>query len=238
MNEEKKQDIPIEENKINEEEKELNVIIPEGMPPIPELEEDDKEESLEEDKDEIDVLREKFKKAKAESRDYKDKWMRSVAEFDNYRKRTQKEKKQWIQNANAKLIREIISVLDNFDRTLDNVKSSDNIVVFKDGLELVYQHLMDILYKEGLEAFESIGKEFNPEVHDAMMMIESDEYPEGIIAQEFEKGYRLNNTLLRPARVIVSKGPATPTTKDNEIENKETKDEELSPNNPIKPTEE
>jgi molecular chaperone GrpE len=111
-----------------------------------------------------------------------------------------------IKNANENLILQLLDTLDNFQRALNSAKTSDDYESFHKGVELIYNHLKEILTKEGLKEIEAIGKPFDPNFHEAVTQAESDKYKEGVIMDEISKGYMLNNRLLRASKVVVSKG--------------------------------
>ncbi len=137
-----------------------------------------------------------------------DKHLRLAAEFDNFRKRTARQYEDMIRVANQNIISQILEVVDNFERALEAAdKSSDHDSLYK-GMKLVYKNLYDILTREGLEPIEAVGREFDPNLHEAMMQIDSDEYPEGTVVQEITRGYKLAGKVVRHSRVSVSKGPA------------------------------
>ena len=128
--------------------------------------------------------------------------IRTLAEYDNYRKRTAKEKEAtWI-DAKASCIAELLPVLDNFDRAL-GVTDSD-FDSYKKGVEMIYQGFCDTLKKLGVEAFGEEGDEFDPNFHSAVMHVEDESLGENVLAQVFSKGYKLGDKVLRPAMVKVA----------------------------------
>lgn len=140
---------------------------------------------------------------------YKDRWLRTRAEWENFRKRTLKEKAEWIMNANEQLILEIADVLDNFERALESGKDHKDYPAFYKGIEMIYEQLMNLLKKRGLTEIETVGKEFDPRYHEAVANIESDKYEENIVADKIQTGYILNNKVIRHAKVAVSKGKSS-----------------------------
>ena len=135
-----------------------------------------------------------------------DRFLRLAAEFDNYKKRTARQFEDIIKTANERLIVQLLDVADNFHRALEAARNSSDYDSLRKGTELIWQHLEDILKKEGLEKIEALGKEFDPQVHDAMMQIESEEHPEGTVALEVSPGYKLSGKIIRHSKVAVSKG--------------------------------
>ena len=132
-----------------------------------------------------------------------DRIVRMAAEFENYKKRTRREWELLQKQANGELIREILGVLDDFDRALEAAGDSDDH--FHSGVRMIFSGLLDILKREGLREIETQNQPFNPQYHEAMGEVESDVVAEGHIAHVVQKGYMLNDQLLRPARVVVAK---------------------------------
>ncbi len=162
----------------------------------------------------IDFLKERLAKSEEQAKELEDRLLRLAAEFDNYKKRMAKEFGYLIKNANENLILRLLDTLDNFQRALDSApakggisnKTSDDYDSFHKGVELIYNHMKEILTKEGLKEIEALGKPFDPNFHEAVTQAESDKYDEGIVMNEISKGYMLNDRLLRASKVVVSKG--------------------------------
>jgi len=169
-------------------------------------------------------LEEELASARQERDRMQDKYLRLMAEFDNFKKRTQSEVSAIIKNANEELVFQLLEVLDNFERALAADESSDPKALRK-GVELIRDKLMTILKGRGLEPYDSVGKEFNPDEHDAMMQAPSADVPEHHVLQEIERGYRFRGKVLRPARVVVSKSPENEAPRADAGENGETADE-------------
>ncbi|CAM2832756.1 nucleotide exchange factor GrpE [Paenibacillus sediminis] len=130
--------------------------------------------------------------------------LRTQADFDNFRKRTLKEKEELAKYASMKLITELLPVVDNFERALASSGSSTDLQSFTKGVEMIFRQLEGVLAAEGLSAMQTVGEPFNPEFHQAIMQVESEEYEEGIVVEEVQKGYMLKDKVLRPAMVKVS----------------------------------
>ena len=141
-------------------------------------------------------------KLEKELADTKDSYMRILAEYDNFRKRTQKEKEAAYNDSKASTLALLLPVIDNFDRAIDN-KTGD-IEAYRKGIEMTYNQLKDILNKADVVAFGEIGEEFNPEIHNAVMTIENPDLPENSIAAVFEKGYKMGDRVLRFASVQIT----------------------------------
>jgi len=146
-----------------------------------------------------------IKKMKQEKEELHDQLLRKIAEFDNYRKRTEREFLDRVLNANERLITELLPVIDDMERSLDHAKESQDLKSLIEGSELIYKKLLSLLEKEGLESLESTGQEFDPEKHDALMQMESENAESGRVLDEHLRGYTLNGKVIRHAQVIVAK---------------------------------
>jgi len=160
------------------------------------------EEKIEELKKKLSEKRKEINKLKKENKELNDKYLRKLAEFDNLRKRVEREKNEYYQYALSEFLRELLNVVDNFERALSN-PSPENGEGFRKGVELIYKQLLDILLKAGVKPIEAKNKEFDPRYHQALEKEESDEVESAIIGEEFQKGYLLFNRLLRPSLVKV-----------------------------------
>jgi molecular chaperone GrpE len=135
--------------------------------------------------------------------DYKDRWLRKGAEFDNYRKRVERERREQADQAIVDLLQELLLVVDDFDRAL--TVGGDEGGAYRKGVELIHGKLHDLLRKQGVTAMDVLGADFDPNVHMAVMHEESPEHREGEVIGELQKGYLLHDRLLRPAMVKVAK---------------------------------
>lgn len=132
-------------------------------------------------------------------------YLRAQADFDNFRRRTLKEKEELGQYASMKLIGELLPVVDNFDRAIEAAKSGGGEAdSFSKGIDMIFRQLVGVLEQEGLKQLETVGQPFNPDYHQAIMQVESEEHEEGIVVEEVQKGYMLKDKVLRPAMVKVS----------------------------------
>lgn len=136
--------------------------------------------------------------------EYQGRALRAQADFDNFRRRTQKEKEELAQYATSKLVTELLPVLDNFERALLTAPGTTETDAYAKGVNMIFRQLEGVLKSEGLTAMETVGQPFNPEYHQAIMQVESEEYEEGIVTEEVQKGYLLKDKVLRPAMVKVS----------------------------------
>ncbi len=143
-------------------------------------------------------------KAKAEAEEYQQRYLRAQADFDNFRRRTLKEKEDFAKYASAKLVTELLPVLDNFERALATEQASSEAESFIKGVDMIFRQLGQVLEQEGVKPMEAVGQSFNPEFHQAVMTVDTDEYEEGVVVEELQKGYMLKDKVLRPAMVKVS----------------------------------
>ncbi len=150
-----------------------------------------------------------YKNLLAEKRELYDRLLRKQAELENYRKRVQREKEEFLQHASADLIRALLPVLDGFERAL---KHRDAAVAekFYEGVELIYRSLFDVLSRAGLAPIETEGKIFDPHFHQAVETVEAPGYRDHEIVEELQRGYKLKHRLLRPAIVKVAISPREP----------------------------
>ena len=168
--------------------------------------EDSKESDTEEKKSGKKLFGKKDKKDKKDEKieELTDRLTRQMAEFDNFRKRTEKEKSQMYEVGAKDIIEKILPVVDNFERGLDAVKEEDKEDPFIQGMEKVYKQLMTTL--EGIEVkpIEAVGKEFDPNLHNAVMHVEDENFGENIVAEEFQKGYTYRDSIVRHSMVKVA----------------------------------
>ena len=143
-----------------------------------------------------------------EKQDLYDRLLRSTADFDNFRKRVSREKDELIRYGNEKLARELLPVVDNFERALQQAENSADNKALREGIEMILKQFITVLDKFGVKYFTSVGQPFDPNKHEAMVHQESSEHEENAVMSEFQKGYYLHDKLLRPAMVVVAKKPA------------------------------
>ena len=138
-------------------------------------------------------------------RELEDKYLRLAAEFDNFKKRTAKQYSSIVDNTRAKILMELLTVQDNFERALTVDDSSSDFAEFRKGTELIFNQIADILRRNGVEPFESIGCKFDPNLHEALLTVETDDADPDTVVQELTKGYKLNDRVLRHAKVAVAR---------------------------------
>ena len=139
---------------------------------------------------------------KAEDEDLNTKYLRLMADFQNYKRRTEKEKSDIYAYANEKLIGELLDVIDNFDRALAQTDNANDS--FVSGMSMIFKQLSEVLTKAGLEEIEALGLEFDPNFHNAVMTEDTDDYESGQVSEVLQKGYMLNKKVVRPSMVKVA----------------------------------
>ncbi len=155
-----------------------------------------------EKKSDCEKLKAEIEKLTNELANAKDTHLRVLAEYDNFRKRSAREKEALYGDAKANTLKTLLPVIDNFDRAADN--KTDDIEVYRKGIEMTLTQLGEILKNLEVEAFGEVGEQFDPNIHNAVMTVENDELPENSIAAVFEKGYRMGDRILRFATVQVT----------------------------------
>ena len=177
-----------------------------------ETEEKDTEETAEEtegsSKEDSDDNKKGFFKKKKDKKDeqieeLQDRVRRQMAEFDNFRKRTEKEKAQMFEVGAKSIIEKILPVIDNFERGLASIPEEEAGSAFADGMNMIYKQLMNELEQAGVAPIEAVGEEFDPEYHNAVMQVENDELESGTVAQELQKGYTYRDSVVRHSMVAV-----------------------------------
>lgn len=157
---------------------------------------------------ELANMRDKLEASEASKKDLEDRFLRLVAEFDNFKKRTNRQFQELMRSANEDLILQLVEVVDNFERALEAAKTSDDFESFHQGVEMIYDHLQEVLKKQGVKEIEALGQKFNPNVHEALFQLEGGDLPEDMVVELVQKGYMLNDRLIRPAKVAVTKAKA------------------------------
>lgn len=153
----------------------------------------------------IASVREAFVKKEAECKEYQDKYMRTLAEMDNFRKRMNRELNDSVKFANEEILGDLLVVVDNMERAITHSREKRDFDSLIEGLELTMKEFKGVFERHGVQAIEAVGQLFDPSKHHAVSVIESDSHGENIIVEEFRKGYLLNERVLRPSLVSVSK---------------------------------
>ena len=139
-----------------------------------------------------------------ERSELKDGLLRTLAEFDNFRRRAERDRSDYVQFAAMEIVRDLVPVLDDFQRAM-KVESADS--EYAKGIELIYQRFFDTLKKAGLEPIESAGKPFDPNLHQAVDRLQTEDYPDQTVLEDYQSGYNFKGKLLRPAMVKVAVKP-------------------------------
>lgn len=160
-----------------------------------------------EPEEEIRRLREALEAKTREVEEHRDRYLRAAAEFDNARKRAAREREEYTRYANESLLRELLPVLDNFERALQAARGEPAAAAVTAGVELIQRELLRVLEKFGVTSFTSVGQPFDPERHEAIARVPAQGRPEGTVADETARGYLLNGRVLRPAMVTVASSP-------------------------------
>ncbi len=180
------------ENEIKEEETSKNT---------EEIEADSEEKSEETNEETIE---DETSKLKTDLENLNNQYLRLAADFDNYRKRQAQERESLLKYGAQECMKKVIEVADNFDRALQTVENIDSVEKMKETFYILNKQLNDSLTKLGLEQIKSVGEKFNPNLHEAVIQTQTEEYPEETIIKELQKGYKLGDKVLRPAMVDVA----------------------------------
>ncbi len=174
-----------------------------GNPPVTDAEKDSEQNCME-DTD----LALTLEKAEKTIEELNERILRTMAEFDNYKKRVSREKEQLLKYGTEKFALDLLPVVDNFERAVEQAMDAEDVEAVVDGTKMILKQFATTLEKFHIKQFNSVGEPFNPEKHEAMAQQENSEYEENTVIQEMHKGYYIGDKLLRPARVIVSRKPA------------------------------
>jgi len=177
--------------------------------------------------DPVKILEKDLLDAKNELTEQKDKFVRLQAETDNFRKRLSREKEEFSQYANERLFKELLPIFDNFERALGD--PSNDIKSLKEGLEMILKQFSSFLEKEKVAPIEAIGEKFDPMIHEVLTSEDSSELEENTIISQFVKGYTINNRVIRPSQVVISKKPSLESEEVLTKESEEYPDKDESP---------
>lgn len=162
-------------------------------------------EAAEEQQEVADPVMQELEAAKATIEEQKDKYLRLSAEFDNYRKRTLKEKAELIKNGGKKAISAILPILDDLERALQNMQKADDVKAMYEGIDLIYQKFLKGLSQEGLQKMEPVGEAFDTDYHEAVALVPApSEDQKGKVLDCVQTGYKLNDKVIRHAKVVVA----------------------------------
>ena len=157
--------------------------------------------------EDVRLLKEHLEAAEKRADEEHDRFLRTLAEFDNFRKRSREEFQQVSQFAIEDLVIRLLPVLDNFERAIKTAEEIKDYDALHGGVILILRQLRDVLTKEGITPIEAQGKQFDPNLHEAVMRVDTDECPDGMIIEEFQPGYTLGDKVIRPSMVKVAKHP-------------------------------
>lgn len=157
---------------------------------------------------EVEELKKRLNEKEKEAKESLDRLLRIAADFENYKKRAAREKEDWTKFSNEDLIKSILPFIDNLERAVDHAEKVTDTGVLIEGIKLTLQQVLQTLNRFGLTPFESVGKPFDPARHEAMLVVETDRHEPDQVVEEFQRGYLLNERLIRPATVSVSKFPS------------------------------
>jgi molecular chaperone GrpE len=175
-------------------------------------------DSASEGQDELAELREKLQAKEKESEENYQRYLRQVAEVENFKKRVNREKEDAIRFANENLIKDILPVIDNLERAISHAQGGGNGNPLVEGVEMVLKGLLDVFSKHGVVQVPAVGAVFDPGKHEAMAQVESTEHEPNTIINEHHKGYLFRDRLLRPALVTIAKAPQDKDGKNGRIE--------------------
>ncbi|HST19654.1 MAG TPA: nucleotide exchange factor GrpE [Blastocatellia bacterium] len=192
----------------NDEQKEVPILIVDENEDEPAEETNAPDEQEDEQQDPLAALQAQIDTMTQERATLYDQLLRRQAEFENYRRRVDREKSETYTRARAEVLLELLPVIDNFERALASLENSGgDAESLRHGVELIHKQFKDALTKFGLEPVESVGQTFDPHVHEAVTIEPTDKHKENTIIEEFQRGYKLGEKLLRPAKVKVASSP-------------------------------
>lgn len=181
---------------------------PEAAPPVSGEEDPAPSEAAGPEEEEAGAGPTELERALAAAEESQDRYLRTAAELDNFRKRTVRIRSETRDDTLRDVLLQVAPLLDNFRRALG--QEAQDPASLRQGIEIIFQQFNDILAGYGLEEIAAQGQAFDPNLHEAMMQVPSEEHPPGTVMQEMEKGYRLNGRVVRPSRVVVSTAPVEP----------------------------
>ncbi len=179
----------------------------EGVEAVRETEQEAPQEAGEpvEDEDEVSRLRRELTIKEQEAKEHFEARLRLQAEFDNFKKRKEKETAEFRKYANEDFIRELLVVVDDFDRAISAAEQTHKLEDFLKGVEMIFEKFLGVLQKKGVKEIEAKGQPFNPEIHEAMMQVQTDEVEEGTVVEVYQKGYYLHDRVILAPKVAVAK---------------------------------
>jgi len=180
---------------------------------------------LQNKKSHLENLIKELDDSKSKLQDYSDRYLRLQAEFDNAKKRMQRQQQEFIKYANEEIILESLGILDDLERSVEAREAKhEDPEAFLKGIEMILSHLYEMLKKHNVRPIEAKGKPFDPALHEALMQVERDDHPENTVVEELQKGYLLGDRVIRTTKVKVSKKKEDSATKEDQV-NKDTQNE-------------
>jgi molecular chaperone GrpE len=195
-----------EDKKTDTEEQEIQIEIQTTDSEETETQPIDAESEASPDAEALANLNAEYEAYKAEAEERHDQMLRTIAEFDNSRKRAEREKEESLKYALESFVKELIPTIDSIERAIQSTKESQDVDALAEGVEMIYKGLLSTLEKHGVTPIEAVNEPFDPMQHEAVMHVESENVPENNVIEEWQKGYMLHNRVIRPSMVSVSKG--------------------------------
>lgn len=161
-------------------------------------------EDIKEEIGQLDELKDKLEKAEAMSKDYLDKLQRSMAEFDNFRKRTNLEKASMYENGTRDTIEKLLPILDNFERAILSTPDEDKQSAMFKGVDMIFNQMVETFKNMGVEELAGVGETFDPNIHNAVLHVDDDSLGENVVAEVMQKGYKYKDKVIRPSMVKVA----------------------------------
>lgn len=161
-------------------------------------------ETAQEAKSPEEILQEELQKQQEETKKYYDMYLRALAETENIRKRSSREKEEYIKYSHVSLFKKLLPIVDDLNRAIGVANKSKDFEILSKGVEMTARNLNDLLKNEGMEAIDCLGKPFDPQYHEPLTVEPSDEHPENTVIEELQKGYLLHDRVIRPSLVKVS----------------------------------
>ncbi len=191
-------------------------------------ESDQTDEQMAEEESADEQLQSQLAAAQEEVKTHQEQYLRTLADMENLRKRTQREKEELAKFANENILREILPVIDNLERALEHADQGENGDGLVEGVKMTLAQFSQVLERFGVVPVEAMGQVFDPALHQAMGQMESADQPANTVVQQMQKGYQLNNRLLRPAFVMVAKAPAEPQQQEEKEKSESETDNQLN----------
>ena len=162
------------------------------------------EETVSQLEADVERLIQENESARQAAQEEHDRYLRALADFANYKRRREEDQATWTRIANQEIILALLPIIDNFERALQAAQENRNSEALAEGVSLTLRQLQEMLTREGVEPIEAVGREFDPNLHEAIMRVEADDVPDNTVVEELQKGYTLGQRVLRPAQVKVA----------------------------------